>query len=103
MFQSDRIQTVFVDQTDISSFSELEKLDFPFDLIIDDGLHSPNANLAVLLYGLGRLSSEGWLVVEDISEASKPVWSVVGSMLPEEYVSFIISAKNGLMFAIQKS
>jgi hypothetical protein len=103
LFQSNRIQTVFVDQTDISSFSELEKLDFPFDLIIDDGLHSPNANMAVLLYGLGRLSSQGWLVVEDISEASKPLWSVVGSMLPEEYASIIISAKNGLMFAIQKS
>jgi hypothetical protein len=54
LFQEERIRTFFVDQTDLTSFRGLEALG-NFDLIIDDGLHTPNANLAVLLFGIRSL------------------------------------------------
>ena len=56
MFKEERIKTYFVDQTDLSSFELLEKnLVEKFDLIIDDGLHSPNSNIAVLIFALKKL------------------------------------------------
>lgn len=100
LFQEQRIRTFYVDQTDLESFSELAQLNLPFDLIIDDGLHSPNANIAVLLFGLKRLVLGGWLVIEDIREDAKPVWRIVASLLPPNYRSFIIEAKRGLLFAV---
>lgn len=100
LFQEDRIQTFYVDQTDIDSFSELVKLNLRFDLIIDDGLHSPNANIAVLLFGLKRLAPGGWLLIEDIRQDAKPVFQIVASLLSSNYRSFIIEAKKGLIFAV---
>lgn len=102
LFQEDRIRTFFVDQTDIQSFGELARLNATFDLIIDDGLHSPNANIAVLLFGLRKIIPGGWLVVEDIDEAARPVWQVFSSLLPTGYKSYLIDAKNGLVFAVQR-
>ena len=49
LFSEDRISTCYVDQTDPASFAELESLVGPaIDVVIDDGLHAPNANLSVL-------------------------------------------------------
>jgi hypothetical protein len=102
LFQEERIRTFFVDQTSIESFSELAQLDVMFDLIIDDGLHSPNANIAVLLFGLKKILPGGWLVVEDIVDAARPVWQVISSLLPAGYQSYLVEAKNGLVFAVEK-
>jgi hypothetical protein len=52
-------------------------------VIIDDGLHSPGANLAVLLFALDALSAHGVLVIEDIKEDALPVWHVVRALLWE--------------------
>lgn len=101
LFQEDRIRTFFVDQTDIDSFSDLAKLNVLFDLIIDDGLHSPNANIAVMLFGLEKLAINGWLVVEDIDESARPFWQVVSSLIPSRYRSYLITARGALVFAIQ--
>ena len=51
LFEEDRIRTYYVDQTRVSSFNELSANlpDGLFDLVIDDGLHSPNANIATML------------------------------------------------------
>jgi hypothetical protein len=102
LFKEDRIRTFFVDQTDLVSFSELHSLDVKFDLIIDDGLHSPNANIAVILFGLTKLAPKGWLVVEDIGEAARPAWEVIASIPGPAYRCYLIAAKNALVFAIQK-
>lgn len=45
LFQEDRIETFFVDQTRLETFQELPTSNMQFDLMIDDGLHSPDANL----------------------------------------------------------
>src|SRR5262249_29310700 len=48
LFNEDRIRTYHVDQIQSSSFDELyyHLANEVFDLVIDDGLHSPNANIA---------------------------------------------------------
>ncbi|WP_439576655.1 hypothetical protein [Elioraea sp.] len=85
LFREERIATVFVDQTDLASFAELRAIAGAqgFDVIIDDGLHSPGANLAVLLFALDALSAHGVLVIEDIKEDALPVWHVVRALLWE--------------------
>jgi len=72
------------------------------DLIIDDGLHSPNANLAVLAFGLKKLKNHGWLVIEDIPERAVPLWEVVAALLPDTFASKLLRAEGDLVFAVQR-
>lgn len=104
LFQEDRIATVFVDQTDLHSFQELERLTGnSLDLVIDDGLHSPNANIAVAAFALPRLRPGGWLVVEDIAPDALPVWHVVAALLPAGYAPFLVRARGGFVFCVQRA
>ena len=103
LFEEDRIQTHFVDQTELASFDELEKQRRgPFDLIIDDGLHSPNANLAVLIFSLRNLKPGGWLVVEDIKEDALPVWRLATLLLARSHKCVAVKAQGALMFLAQR-
>lgn len=102
LFQEDRIKTYFVDQTDGATITALgDKMPGKLDLIIDDGLHAPNANLAVLSFALDKLKAGGWVVIEDISEEAAPIWKVVSAILPSEYLAYLIEAKGGLVFAVK--
>jgi hypothetical protein len=104
LFSEERITTFFVDQTEPGSFDAIgAAIDDNFDLIIDDGLHSPNANLATLLFGFERLTIGGWLVIEDIAPRALPVWQVIAALMPPEYDSQIIAAKGALLFSIRRS
>ena len=68
LFEEDRIETMWVDQTQPETIRELSELSGKgYDLIIDDGLHSPDANLHVLLFALNELKPGGTLVIEDIT------------------------------------
>jgi hypothetical protein len=104
LFEEDRIRTFVVDQTERESWDSLSTvIDQDFDLIIDDGLHSPNANIATLLFGLGRLKIGGWLVVEDIPAVALPLWQVISALLPEQYESRIVAAPVALLFSVRRS
>ena len=104
LFEEDRIHTYYVDQTQTDSLDLLSsKLsDRPFDLIIDDGLHSPNANIATMILALRSLRSQGVFIVEDIPLRSIPIWQVVAALLPQAYHPTIVQAKNACLFMIQK-
>jgi hypothetical protein len=104
LFSEDRIETFFADQTDLSSFDALSKnLGCDFDLIIDDGLHSPNANIAVLVFAFNKLKRGGWFVVEDIPYSALPVWQVIAALLPTEYTPHLISAEDEVVFAVERT
>jgi hypothetical protein len=103
LFGEDRITTYFVDQTDVSSFDALgAAVREDFDLIIDDGLHSPNANLATLAFGLGRLKIGGSIVIEDIRPEALPLWQVVATLLPSRYRAHVVAAAGGLAFLVHR-
>jgi len=105
LFKEERIKTFFVDQTNLESFNMLnEHTKEKFDLIIDDGLHAPNANIATLTFALGKLKPGGSFVIEDIPIRALSVWHVVATLLPLEYTSSIISTlNNSHVFLVEKS
>ncbi|MDD4915739.1 MAG: hypothetical protein PHW13_11965 [Methylococcales bacterium] len=103
LFSEDRIETFFVDQTDPSAFVELDKsIPSDLDLIIDDGLHSPNANIYTMQFALSKIKVGGWFVIEDIALQALPVWEVVAAMLPDRYESYIYRAASTLVFAVKR-
>jgi hypothetical protein len=82
LFQDDGIETYFVDQTQPNTIRDLF-LNFEgekFDLIVDDGLHTFEANRNLLLGAHSSLSQDGLYVVEDVPESDVQKWEV---FLPE--------------------
>ncbi len=104
LFQEERIQTHFVDQTDTSSLAALARLlaGRPFDLIIDDGLHWPSANIATLTIALKLLKPDGHVVIEDIPESSLPIWHTISALLAPECQPTVLSAKRGHLFVVHR-
>tara|TARA_B100001059_G_scaffold205480_1_gene215564 strand:- start:56 stop:805 length:750 start_codon:yes stop_codon:yes gene_type:complete len=68
LFEEDRIKTFYVDQLDTNSIKsmwkniEVEK----FDIIIDDGLHEPEANYNFFINSFHKLKKNGVFVIEDV-------------------------------------
>jgi hypothetical protein len=104
LFAEDRIETFFIDQTDVATMDALSlSLAVEFDLMIDDGLHTPGANLAALVFGLPKLKLGGVFVVEDVQPVHFPVWQVVRALLPQQrFNCFLVHAMYGCLFAIQR-
>jgi hypothetical protein len=104
LFREDRIQTFFVDQTDPGSLAELAiNVSSDFDLIIDDGLHALNANISVLIFALDKIKPGGWIVIEDINEATAPAWELISAIIPNNYRLFLFKAKPSIfLFAMKK-
>jgi hypothetical protein len=103
LFSEDRIRTFEVDQTIPETFHKLPQT-FIYDLMIDDGLHSPHANLASLEYFLTKIRVGGWAVVEDIGIEALPIWQTVHALLPSRFSSIIYKSRhtNSLLFAVKR-
>lgn len=76
------IKCFHLDSTSPESISELREklmLEVPtgFDLIVDDGLHTPESNLALLRNFYPLLKPNGYYVIEDIPDVWRGFWSVV--------------------------
>ena len=103
LFQENRIKTYFVDQTNLESFEKLSLvIGNEFDLMIDDGLHSPNANLHSLQFFMSHLKIGGYAVIEDINEATKPIWKVVSQLIEPNYKSCFIKTKSAAVFVLKR-
>ena len=76
-----------LDQTSDKSWLSLTEKISPksLDLLIDDGLHSPMANLRTLIYGPKLLKSNGCIVIEDIAENAIPLWNLVAHLSREKW------------------
>jgi hypothetical protein len=85
LFTEERIQTFFVDQTKPETFKELAAKLPPLDLVIDDGLHLPLANLNTINFALPLLKPNGVVVVEDIMAHHIPIWRVAITVLANQY------------------
>ena len=104
LFEEQNIKTFYVDQTKVESFDALAAaIDCKLDVIIDDGLHSPNANIATLTFALRNLTKGGWFIVEDIRADALPVWRVVSTLLPDDCASWIIAAREGFLFVVKRN
>lgn len=105
LFSEDRIRTVQVDATDAESLRQMwMQVADEFDLIVDDGLHSPHANLRVVLSGLPRLRVGGWLIVEDIGREKRGIWELAGRLLEgDSWETWLIETRSCLAFAVRRA
>lgn len=103
LFEENRIKTLFVDQTRYDSFEALNQfIPADLDLVVDDGLHSPDANIATLQFGLSKVKTGGWVVIEDIAPEAQVIWEVVAAILPANLDIYLLSAEGGLVFAVKR-
>ena len=104
LFQEDGIHTYLLDQTSEESWQAvMPRLNaLAFDLIIDDGLHAPFANIFSILMLKNNLSITGTYVVEDIHERALPIWQLVGSLMQDEFESMIIGTKSEYCYVFWK-
>jgi hypothetical protein len=78
--------THYVDQRDPESLGQLaRRLGPPLDLIVDDGLHTPEANGNTIRALLPFLSPMGVMVIEDIQPRFDRLWLRVPALLPRSY------------------
>lgn len=103
LFEEERVKTFQVNQLNYESLDTLEAvLPGNFDLVIDDGLHAPDANIATLIMGMRLIKPGGWVVIEDIKPAAEAIWEVVSALLPSNFEAHIIQANFELVFAVRR-
>lgn len=67
LFSEDRITTFYCDQTDPQSIKAMwEEIDKKFDIIIEDGVHTFEANEIFFLNSIDYLKDGGIFIIEDI-------------------------------------
>jgi hypothetical protein len=78
LFEEDRIKTFYCDQCDETSIRRLwaqaELQSVGMDIIIEDGLHTFEANVSFLEGSLSRVRPGGFYIVEDIAGPSIGRW-----------------------------
>jgi hypothetical protein len=104
LFNESRISSFYLDQTNYQTFEILDsKIPKEIDLVIDDGLHAPNANILSLFYGLTKIKIGGWVVIEDIGFNSIPLWPVINQLIPINFKSYLLEqGGGGAMFVVQR-
>jgi hypothetical protein len=77
LFQEDRIATFYCDQMSASSIAELWNNDVlrdKFDIIIEDGLHTYNANVSFFENSFHMVKPGGIYVIEDVIHRTIPLY-----------------------------
>lgn len=101
----DGCRVFYVDQTNPGTFQSIKaEGELTYDLIIDDGLHSPDANLYTLDFALSALSNDGIVLIEDIPEAALPIWlSLQYQFLHADFKTRLVRTKAAYVFIATKS
>ena len=103
LFQEDRIKTFYCDQLDRSSIRELwlhPDLQDGMDIIIEDGLHTFEANVSFLEGSLNHLRPGGIYVAEDIMWSDVDKWydrleAIYSKKYPTYEFAFVVLANRG--------
>jgi SAM-dependent methyltransferase len=74
LFQEDRIQTFYCDQTNPETIKEMWRGLEPFDIIIEDGLHTFAANVCFFENSIHKLKSNGYYIIEDVLKEEEPLF-----------------------------
>jgi hypothetical protein len=77
LFQEKRIKTFYCDQLDLDAIQELweqPELSGGADIIIEDGLHTFDANVSFLRGSLDRVRPNGYYIIEDIEGTNTSEW-----------------------------
>ena len=86
LIDTERYSTHYVDQRDPAALEALgREVGAPLDLVVDDGLHTAEANALTVVALLPLLSSRGVLVVEDILSEYDGLWEALTRTLNPAY------------------
>lgn len=105
LFEEARIKTAYVDQLSLTSFADMARSlnQEAFDLIVDDGLHSTEANINTLIFALRSVKNDGIIIIEDIPERSISVWNLIGPILKNAGCTCtLVKANSAYMFLARK-
>jgi hypothetical protein len=102
LFEEQRIKTFFCDQLDSTAIRELwsqPMMRDGMDIIIEDGLHTFDANMSFLEGSLQHLRPDGIYVIEDIAGEEIERWysqlSQLGNRFPDKEFA-LVEMKNSL-------
>jgi hypothetical protein len=103
LFEEKNIETYFIDQLETKTIKNIKKSIPKLDLIIDDGLHQPDANLNVILDLLDHLNPNGILVIEDIEPNFVHIFKIIEKIYnnSDNYKSSLINIGKGYCLLIQ--
>jgi hypothetical protein len=103
LFSEKGIQTFWVDQLATDTLENLASNFGPeLSLIIDDGLHTPIANLKTFLALEKCLSQNGKFVVEDIHEEAIPFWEVLSNMMEDLYDFNLYQSEGSYLLVMER-
>lgn len=91
LFEEDRIKTYYCDQTNPTSISDLwnaPELKDGFDIIIEDGLHTFDANACFFENSIHKLNAGGYYIIEDISNQDLHKFEDILSLWRKKYPEF---------------
>ena len=75
LFQEERLKTFFCDQLNEQTFLDLwnqpELKNIQFDVFIEDGLHTVQANLNAFDWSFHKIKSGGYYIIEDVLWANR--------------------------------
>lgn len=105
LFKEDKISTFYVDQLNANTIKDLKNNLPKLDLIIDDGLHQPDANLNIIIELVDHLNPGGILVIEDIDLVFNEIFDLIKNVFQKVYnfKSSLVKMKNGYCLLIQKN
>ena len=90
LIQDPKFITTYMDQSEPATIRDVAQRYGPFDIVIDDGLHTPEANGNVIRELLPALRPGGLMFIEDIPLEFHPLWEDVAATFPAPYqVAFI--------------
>lgn len=106
LFQEKRVRTALVDQLRPKSFGKMtaELGCAEFDIIIDDGLHSTEANLNTLSFALEALKPGGWLIIEDIPPRTLDAWLLFTAIHASDRIDYtLVRTKTQFMLLARRA
>jgi|LakMenEpi03Aug12_release.lakeMendotaPanAssembly.Ray.scaffolds.fasta_scaffold38342_7 hypothetical protein len=76
------VKLLQLNQLDLAHWNNLIEFFGPesVDLLIDDGLHTTEANINSLMFALKSLKAGGFFVIEDVRDETLVVWNYVASI-----------------------
>ena len=99
-----------VDQYEMASFEAMYARfgSEPFDLIIDDGLHSIGSNLNTLIFALEHVKPGGVIVIEDIGAEKVAHWRVVDMILrqgrsAQELDTYLVDCAGQKLYVVERN
>jgi hypothetical protein len=104
LFDDPHVTTTYVDQLKTETIQELGAQVGELDLAIDDGLHTLESNVNTFFGLISNVKSQGWYVVEDISDLPENLylWNSITHFLNiKGFRSSLVRHKNCLLFCAQ--